>query len=64
MEPSSGPARPRYKHHRMVDERCGVITAVAITPGDVTEAAQVAPLVTQHEANTGQEPAALVGDRG
>jgi hypothetical protein len=48
----------------MVDERCGVITAVAITPGDVTEAAQVAPLVTQHEANTGQEPAALVGDRG
>ncbi len=62
--PSSGTARPRYKHHRMVDDRCGVITAVATTAGDVSEASQVAPLVTQHEANTGEEIAALVGDRG
>lgn len=62
--PQSGTARPRYKHHRMVDDRCGVITAVATTPGDVAEPAQVAPLKTQHEANTGKEIDALVGDRG
>jgi transposase len=62
--PQSGAARPRYKHHRMVDDRCGVITAVATTGGDVTEASQVTPLVAQHEANTKTEVAAVVGDRG
>ena len=62
--PQSGTARPRYKHHRMVDDRHGVITAVATTPGDVAEARQVEPLRQQHEANTGAEVNALVGDRG
>lgn len=32
-------ARPRYKRHRMVDDRCGVITAVATTPAEVTQTA-------------------------
>ena len=62
--PQSGTARPRYKHHRMVDDRHGVITAVATTPGDVTEPAQVEPLLEQHESNTGAEVNALVADRG
>jgi transposase len=62
--PQSGTARPRYKHHRMVDDRCGVITAVATTPGDVTEPAQVTPLLAQHEKNTRREATALVADRG
>ena len=62
--PQSGTARPRYKHHRMVDDRCGVITAVATTPGDVAEPAQAVPLLAQHAANTGREANALVGDRG
>lgn len=48
----------------MVDDRCGVITEVATTAGDVTEGARVAPLVTQHEANAGEEIAAMVGSRG
>jgi transposase len=62
--PQSGTARPRYKHHRMIDDRCGVITAVATTPGDVAEPAQVAPLLAQHEKNTRKEVAAFVADRG
>lgn len=62
--PQSGTARPRYKHHRMVDDRYGVITAVTTTAGDVSEAHQVHPLLAQHEANTRQEVTALVGDRG
>lgn len=62
--PRGGPARPRYKHHRMIDDQRGVITAVATTPGDVTEASQVEPLRQQHEANTGAEVNAVVGDRG
>jgi transposase len=62
--PQSGTARPRYKHHRMVDDRCGVITAVATTPGDVAEAAQAVPLLDQHARNTQREASALVADRG
>ena len=62
--PQGGTARPRYKHHRMVDDRCGVITAVATTGGDVAEASQVEPLRLHHEAHTGTEVTALVGDRG
>lgn len=62
--PQSGTARPRYKHHRMVDDRCGVITAVSTTAGDVAEAHEVQPLLDQHEANTEREVSALVADRG
>jgi hypothetical protein len=62
--PQSGPARPRYKHHRMIDDRCGVITALATTPGDVAEPAQVTPLLAQHAKNTAREAGALVADRG
>lgn len=62
--PQSGTARPRYKHHRMVDDRCGVITAVATTEGDVAEPAQVQPLIAQHEENTSHEITAVVADRG
>lgn len=41
-----------------------MITAVATTPGDVAEPAQVAPLLAQHEKNTQHEATALVADRG
>ena len=61
--PASGTARPRYKTHRMVDDRCGVITATATTPGDVAEPVQTLPLVAQHEDNTGHEVLATVADR-
>jgi hypothetical protein len=59
----SGTARPRYKHHRAVDDRCGVITAVVTTAGDKHEASQVMPLLTQHTVNTGSEAAVAVADR-
>jgi transposase len=61
--PQSGTARPRYKHHRMVDDRCGVITAVTTTAGDVAEPRETLPLLAQHEANTGKEVTACVADR-
>jgi hypothetical protein len=62
--PQSGTARPRYKHHRMIDDRCGVITAVVTTAGDVAEAQQTTPLLAQHEANAGKEATTCVADRG
>jgi transposase len=59
-----GTARPRYKHHRSVDDQCGVITAVETTPGDVPEAERLLPVITQHEANTRKEATHVVADRG
>jgi len=54
--------RARYKHHRVVDDLCGVITATETTPGDVEENAKLMDLVDQHEQNTGRETQTVVAD--
>ena len=59
----SGDTRPRYKQHRAVDDRCGVITAVVTTPGDVAEPTQSVPLIEQHQHNTGCAATTVVGDQ-
>jgi hypothetical protein len=59
----TGDSRPRYKQHRAVDDRCGVITAVVTTPGDVAEPTQTVALLDQHEHNTGRTVATVVGDQ-
>lgn len=46
-------ARPRYKTHRAVDNREGVITALATTPGDVEENRLLPALLAASEAHTG-----------
>ena len=56
------PSRPRYHHHRAVDEAHGVITAVETTPGSIAENKRLLPLVRQHETNTGQSTQTVVGD--
>src|SRR5579862_456089 len=48
----SEPARPRYHHHRVVDDARGVITAVETTPGSIAENSQLLHLIDQHQANT------------
>ena len=57
-----GPSRPRHKHHRVVDDAQGVITAVATTPGDVAENREMMGLIEQHERNTGRTVETAVGD--
>jgi transposase len=52
-----------YKHHRVVDDAPGVITAVQTTTGEVGDAAQLPGLVRQHESNTGTAAATVVGDK-
>lgn len=56
-------SRPRYKHHRVVDNAHGVITAVKTTAGDVKENGELLALVDQHTANTGKAVKTVVGDR-
>jgi transposase len=60
---TSGDTRPRYKQHRAVDDRCGVITAVVTTAGDIAEPTQTVPLIEQHEQNTGSAVGTVVADQ-
>jgi transposase len=61
-KPGAGPARPRYKAHRAVDDQRGVITATEVTPGDSDEGQQLEDLINQHERNTDSEVVVVVGD--
>lgn len=60
---ASGDTAPRYKLHRAVDDRCGVVTATVTTPGDIAEPTQTIPLIEQHRQNTGCAVATAVGDQ-
>ena len=55
-------SRPRYHHHRAIDDAHGVITAVETTPGSIAENHKLMDLVTQHEANTEKKVGTVVGD--
>jgi transposase len=48
----SGDSRPRYQHHRVIDDQKGVITAIETTPGSIAENKKLMDLVDQHEKNT------------
>jgi transposase len=57
-----GESRPRYHHHRVVDDHQGVITAVETTPGSIAENKKLIALIDQHEANTRQQVETAVAD--
>ncbi len=59
----TGDSKPRYKNHRAVDDKCGVITAVETTAGDVEENSRSESLIEQHRQTTGKTVKTLVGDR-
>jgi transposase len=56
------PSRPSYKHHRVVDNANGVITAHVTTPGSVKEDTQVMRLVQKHQNNTAVAVGTVVAD--
>jgi transposase len=55
-------ARPRYHHHRVVDDAQGVITAVETTPGSIAENKKLMDVVQQHERNTQRAVQTVVAD--
>ncbi len=57
-----GDSRPRYHHHRVIDDRSGVITAVETTPGSIAENKKLMELVDQHEKNTRLAVQTVVAD--
>jgi transposase len=52
-----------YKHHRVVDDAKGVITALQTTTGDAGDAKALEPLVDQHEQHTNCQVNTMVGDK-
>lgn len=61
-KPNAGSPRPRYKAHRVVDDREGIITATIVTPGDGDEGHQVEDLINQHEHLTESEVDVVIAD--
>jgi transposase len=57
-----GDSRPRYKHHRVIDDQKGVITAVETTPGSIAENKKLLELVDQHENNTRCQAQIVIAD--
>ena len=57
-----GESRPRYHHHRAVDDAQGVITAIETTSGSIAENKRLMGLVQQHAANTGHAVETVVAD--
>jgi transposase len=55
-------SRPRYHHHRAVDDYKGVITAVQTTPGSIAENKKLLDLIDQHEKNTRCQVRTVVAD--
>ena len=52
-----------YKDHRVVDDRCGIITAAATTSAAVDDGSMLMDLLEEHEENTGQKAAAVAADK-
>ena len=59
----SGDTRPRYKQHRVVDDKHGVITAVQTRAGDVEENSRVEDLIDQHQLHSDQGVETVIGDQ-
>jgi transposase len=55
-------SRPRYHHHRAIDDEHGVITAVETTPGSIAENRKLLELVDQHQANSQLTAKTVVAD--
>jgi transposase len=55
-------SRPRYHHHRAVDNAHGVITAMETTSGSIAENKRLIGLVEQHEENIGEKVQTVVAD--
>src|SRR6266446_7138802 len=57
-----GDSRPRYQHHRAIDDAKGVITAIKTTPGSIAENKKLMDLLDQHESNTRCQVQTVVAD--
>ena len=57
-----GKSTLKYQIHRGVDQKCEVVTATEVTPGEVHESHRLESLVDHHEKNTETEVETVVAD--
>jgi len=58
----AGTSTLQYKAHRSVDSKAEVITATAVTPGEINEAHFLMSLLAQHQKNTESAASTVVAD--
>jgi transposase len=58
----NGKARVRYKEHRGIDKKFGVITASEVTSGNIDDGQMLFNIVDTHQENTGIKVDTAVGD--
>jgi transposase len=52
-----------YKDHRVVDDRCGIVTATVTTPANVNDEKMLARLIEEHATNTEASAQTVVADK-
>jgi DDE family transposase len=57
-----GRSKLQYQVHRGVDDKCEVITATEVTPGEIHASHLLDALVENHHQNTGQKVEIVVAD--
>ena len=57
-----GKSKLQYQVHRGVDEKCEIITATEVTPGEVHEAHRMKSLIDSHQKNTERKVETAVAD--
>jgi len=53
-----------YKDHRVVDDRCGIVTATVTTDAATAESHVIDEALDQHEQNVGSTPRTVAADKG
>jgi len=53
-----------YKDHRVIDDRCGIVTSTITTPANVNDSLVMREAVQEHQANTGSRVKTVVADKG
>lgn len=53
-----------YKDHRVIDDKCGIVTATVTTPANIHDAHVLAQAIETHQANTDIHVKTAVADKG
>jgi transposase len=53
-----------YKDHRVIDDKCGIVTATVTTPANINDSLVMREAVEEHTENTGTQPQTVVADKG
>jgi transposase/ribosomal protein S28E/S33 len=53
-----------YKDHRVIDDKCGIVTASITTPANINDSLVMKDALREHEDNTGSQVKAVVADKG